>query len=313
MEISKEVTNLIINNLDKDILSLSFLNELKDYLIKYNDLGAALTEINFDLKSDNIVGEYQNKVISYNRNLISKNALEKINMHDVGECKITHNIICLHTIMHEIVHANQDDLLFNKRIALKDYAYAKMMFDAFCVRDGYKYNKIKQKNISNRKRRKEGTLLYKHYHDIFPDEVNADCVSAFYLLDLLKMKEYENYSIILTYILCELTRGYQLVEDKIVSPATRFYKLSKLEYDKEAFDFSNYTYKQKYELGILDNEHEIFEVFKPYMPTEVLEVDFIKIFKDAIKINMYQEKERIGGIENESIKGSNRPYIKQYR
>ena len=38
MEISKEVTNLIINNLDKDILSLSFLNELKDYLIT-NEMG----------------------------------------------------------------------------------------------------------------------------------------------------------------------------------------------------------------------------------------------------------------------------------
>lgn len=282
MKVSKEVTDLILNNIDKDILNLSFLRELRDYLAKYNDLGAYLKDIDFDYNGKNAI--YFNNKIHINKNDVMLWPDEAFRALGIEENKIIRNSIYLHTFLHEIEHANQEKTAFES-VLNGSSLYSDLIMDGW---DAHRGANSKYEIESNFFSRIYGKYLYRRYHDIFPHEFSANALSGLYIFDISKdfnNLDKENLSWLKYIITIYSTRGYRLVNNKIVSPLSRFYEIAKLGYDESDYDISSLSLKEKFQYGFVDDENEIYEVFKGIREEDSPEEFemFIDFFKETAR------------------------------
>lgn len=310
MQISKEVHELILDNIEKDVLSLRFLQDLRECLVKYNNLNPFLNDINLDLTTIGKRGLYSNKIISLNKDTIIETANRYLSIQNAENNIIAKNIVFLHTVLHEIVHANQSAMLNKEIIEIKDNVYLEAMIDSSSVRQGYRYNRFFNKSYYSEMKYRMGQKLYSIYHDIFPDEVNANCVSAFYLCKLLReINDIDMDSLILPYLVNELTKGY-IVETKIITnpdfpketltdykitcPTSRFYKKTNLRHNEKKSALYDMDLKQKYELGLTNNKYDICEVFKENVFfKECSDEEIMNCFKQSADYNEMLEKIRL--------------------
>lgn len=286
MIIAKEVTNLILDNIDKDILDLSFLRELKDYLSKYNydDLSDYVSCFCYD-SSIPAMAMYLDKTIYVNEERIIDCFSGVLSRTGLSGNKVAHNVLSVHTLMHEIMHAYQDKVLFDyKNGKCKDIDYARIMRDSIESLNGLRYSKFYKKYYYSDLISDKNLRLYEKNHDIFPLEINAIAASSLYILDTLNLiKDEEIASKLKSIMICQLTRSYN-IKDKIKSPISEFYKKIKFAYDEKAFDIAKYSLVDKYKLGLLEDEEEIYEVFKPYLLSDITKEEFISWFKNTCSV-----------------------------
>lgn len=287
MVIAREVTDYLLNSLDKDILNSSFLRELKDYLVKYNNLENSLTEINLNCKDKDAKGCYVNKIISCNQESLLKEVSNLQKNLETEASQVFKNIVYLQTIMHEIVHSNQNETWRKPVKDVRNHPYEKMIFDSHCVRYGYTQDKKTGKYSLTVDSTKQGLDIYQKYHDIFPDEFNANAISALYLIYLLH--EYNDKEIIMQlmpYLIYNLSRGYKLENERFISPASQFYELANLGYNESILFPNNLNLKEKYEIGLVDNEQEIIDfLIKEVFRKDVCRIKILNCFKKCIEAN----------------------------
>lgn len=282
MKVSKEVTDLILNNIDKEILNLSFLRELRDYLAKYNDLGLYLEDIDFDYKGKNAI-YFKNK-IHINKNDIMLWPDEAFKALGIDECKIIRNAIYLHAILHEVEHANQQKTVFEV-IPGEESLYANLIMDGWDVHSGAKSKYGIESNFFSRI---YGKHLYKRYHDIFPHEFSANALTGLYLFDICKdfnNLDKENLSWLKYIITIYAIRGYRMTDDKIENPLSQFYKIANLGYDENDYDISSLSLREKFHYGFVQDENEICEIFKGIREEDSPEEFemFMDFFKESIR------------------------------
>lgn len=277
MQISKEVHDLILDNIDKDILDVGFIDKLKEYLIKYNDLEPVIGDIYFTFDNKEYLGKYitETKDIILNKHRMTS-AIHCIDnlIQDISskQRQMVYNFYYLQTIFHEIIHAEQHKLLYCSNILVNDF-YKKIIEDSWKAKAiDFKYSIFKKDKT-----------FYGKYHDVFPDEVEADVLSAFNIYELLDLIKFDNI-ILRNIIFDNFIYGYKLKMNKIINPLSSFYKKSHIKFNEKDYNLCNYSLKDKFSLGLVNDENEIYEVLKTCLGEKISQDELINDFKERIKV-----------------------------
>lgn len=275
-----DVHNLILNNItDKDFLNPKFLLELRNKVLLDKNMESLLESI--EIRKLKLLGLYAYPKIY----LSTSNLQDELNLlgikykYDIKSTFVK-NMVYLATIIHELIHVYQTQVMINDYY---DNAFKDILLDSNLVQAGQFKKNIFEKDIITKF---IGQTMYKKYHNIFPGEYNAISLTYLYLIAIYNQMDSRYKDKMEAYIvevLYRLFAPYKLIDGKLVSPTSQFYKIAKLGFDERAYSFNEFDTFEKFSMGVIDDFESINEIINRFILSENSNEDHAVLVKSIIK------------------------------